>query len=271
MEIENLISQGIINEKEYALEAKELVRTYRQGGRITVALDHVSLKLRQGSILGVVGESGSGKSTLLKMIACLEKPDEGKLFLRGTEYTGKGPAYAGRYMQMIFQDAYRSFDPKMRFDRSIREGRWSTDDPELLKNLLEKVRLGEEFLQKYPRSLSGGQCQRMSIVRAVYSGAGILLCDEATSALDVASQAQVIELLKDLQKEYRISMIFVSHDLGVVSQLCDRVMVMKDGRVVEEGETDEVICHPQEQYTKELLDAVMEVGAESGVHAGSRV
>ncbi len=252
------------------LEVKELSRTYRRGDRMTKALDQVSLRLMPGSILGIVGESGSGKSTLIRHIACLEKPDEGKLLYRGNEYTGRTPAFAGQFMQMIFQDAYGSFDPKMRFGRSVREGRWEEDDPALLAELLKKVRLDESFLQRYPRSVSGGQCQRLSIVRAVYSGARILLCDEATSALDVASQAMVIDLLKQLQQEYGISMIFVSHDLGVVSQLCDKVMVMRSGRCVEQGDCLEVISRPQDPYTRELLDAVMEVGEETGVHSAAK-
>ena len=260
------------------LEARDLVRTFHSKDREIRALDHVSVRLMPGKIKGVVGESGSGKSTLIRHIACLEKPDEGQLFCCGQEYTGMNAAFAGRYMQMIFQDAYGSFDPKMCFAKSIREGRngrkgsdgkKAEDDPALLRNLLEKVHLDESFLKRYPGSLSGGQCQRMSIVRAVYSGARILLCDEATSALDVASQAQVIELLKELKEEYAISMIFVSHDLGVVSQLCDEVMVMKNGRVVEHGDCLEVISHPKEAYTRELLDAVMEVGDETGIHEHS--
>lgn len=248
------------------LEVREISHTYHQKDRITKALDQVSLRLMPGSILGIVGESGSGKSTLIRHIACLEKPDGGKLLYRGNEYTGRTPAFAGQFMQMIFQDAYGSFDPKMRFDRSVREARWEEDDPALLAELLKKVRLDESFLQRYPRSVSGGQCQRLSIVRAVYSGARILLCDEATSALDVASQAMVIDLLKELQRDYGISMIFVSHDLGVVSQLCDEVMVMRSGRCVEQGDCLGVISHPRDPYTRELLDAVMEVGEETGIH-----
>ncbi len=248
------------------LEARGLERTFRGRDRVIRALDNVSVKLMEGRILGIVGESGSGKSTLIRHIACLEKPDRGQLFYQGTEYTGRDAAYAGQYMQMIFQDALSSFDPRMPFARSLREGRKGPDDPALLGRLLNDVHLDASFLKRYPRSLSGGQCQRMSIVRAVYSGAQVLLCDEATSALDVASQAMVIELLKELKEQYRISMIFVSHDLGVVSQLCDEVMVMKSGRCVEYGSCQDVINDPKEDYTKELLDAVMEVGDETGTH-----
>lgn len=248
------------------LEAKDLVRTYRAKDRVIKAIDHVSVSLMPGRILGIVGESGSGKSTLIRHIACLEQPDAGRLFFRGEEYTGKTAAYAGRHMQMIFQDSQSSFDPKMRFDKSLREARKGQNDPELLKRLLEEVRLDESFLSRFPRSLSGGQCQRMSIVRAVYSGAEVLLCDEATSALDVASQALVIELLQELKETHGISMIFVSHDLGVVSQLCDEIMVMKNGRCVERGSSADVINRPKDEYTRQLLDAVMEVGTETGLH-----
>ncbi len=242
------------------LEAQGLECTYKSGSRVVKGLDHVSLKLMPGSILGVVGESGSGKSSLIRHLACLEQAQSGKLFLHGKEYTGSSPAFAGQFMQMIFQDALSSFDPKMRLERSIREGRKRPDDPALLKSLLKDVSLDEGFLTRYPGSLSGGQCQRMSIVRAVYSGAGILLCDEVTSALDAVSQSMIIGLLGSIRDRYGVSMIFVSHDLGAVSRLCDRVMVMKQGKVVEEGETSDVIRRPQHAYTKELLDAVIEMG-----------
>ena len=242
------------------LEAVGLECTYRSGSRVVKGLDHVSLRLMPGNILGVVGESGSGKSSLIRHLACLEQAQSGKLFLHGKEYTGSSPAFAGQFMQMIFQDALSSFDPKMKLERSIREGRKRPDDQALLKSLLEDVSLDESFLTRYPGSLSGGQCQRMSIVRAVYSGAEILLCDEVTSALDVASQAMVISLLRSIRDRYGISMIFVSHDLGVVSRLCDEVMVMKNGCVVEYGGCREVISMPKDPYTRELLNAVMEVG-----------
>lgn len=248
------------DDKIPVLEAADLCCSFRRNGRTVHALDHISLELKQGTILGIVGESGSGKSTLIRHIACLMQPSSGRLYYRGSEYTGKTAAFAGQYMQMVFQDALTSFDPRVRLDKSVREARKGPEDPKLLKQLLEDVRLDESFLTRYPGQLSGGQCQRMSLVRAVYSGVKILLCDEVTSALDTASQAMVIELLKDLKEKYGMSVIFVSHDLAVVSQLCDEVMVMQNGRCVERGSCMKVISRPEAEYTKRLLGAALEFG-----------
>ena len=235
------------------LEGKHLGRCYIKKDKKLKALNDLSFFLKEGEILGIVGESGSGKSTLLRLISCLEKADEGNIYYRGQEYTGKSPAYAGRFLQMVFQDALMSFDPRMKMKRAVVEAS-SLCSGEKLHHILEAVGLDESLLEKKAGSLSGGQCQRMSIARALCSDARILLCDEITSALDVTTQAQVIALLKELRQNEGLSMIFVSHDLALVSMLCNRVMVMKDGECVEEGETGQVLGSPQHDYTKELLD-----------------
>lgn len=224
----------------------------------TDALMNVSFSLNQGEALGIVGESGCGKSTLLRVISGMLQPDSGNLFYRDQHYTGQGPGQTGKFLQMIFQDAAASFDPLRTMKQSILEsGRGRRDEAELTE-LIRSFGLEEELLQRRPSELSGGQCQRMSIARAFYSHAQILLCDEITSALDVSSQAQVIRLLQDLKENGRLSAIFVSHDIALVSMLCDRVMVMKSGQVVEEGETHRVITAPEHSYTKQLIMSAQE-------------
>ena len=205
-------------------------------GRKVRPLQHVDFDLHQGEILGIVGESGSGKSTLLKVISGIEKPDGGMLYHLDKEYTGSKPEKTGKFLQMVFQDAYGSFDPKMSMEKSLKEGT-DSDRSEIIR-VIGEVGLSEELLSRRPRHLSGGQCQRMSIARALLSHADVLLCDEITSALDVTTQAQVIKLLMEIRDMENVSIILVSHDLALVSMICDRIMVMKDGVVVEEGKTE---------------------------------
>jgi len=239
------------------LEGKNLNKSYVDKGKKLQVLKDVSFFLKNGEILGIVGESGSGKSTLLRLVTCLEKPDSGNLYYKGTEYTGKSPAFAGTFLQMIFQDAQMSFDPRMKMKKAVVEAAKGCGH-EKLSRILEAVGLDESLLEKKAGSMSGGQCQRMSIARALCSDAGILLCDEATSALDVTTQAQVVALLQQLREKEGVSIIFVSHDIALVSMLCDRIMVMKNGECVEEGETGKVLGNPQHEYTKELLDNLIE-------------
>ena len=238
---------------EIILEGKHLGRCYTKKDKKVQALKDVSFVLHEGEILGIVGESGSGKSTLLKHVSCLEKADCGSLLHHGEEYSGKSPAYAGKFLQMIFQDALMSFDPRMKMKKAILEAAESADETKVME-ILEAVGLDKSLLEKRAGALSGGQCQRMSIARALCSDVKILLCDEITSALDVTTQAQVIALLTELRKSRGLSIMFVSHDLALVSMLCDRIMVMKDGECVECGETKDVLGNPQHEYTKELLD-----------------
>ena len=242
-----------MSDRNIVLEGQHLSRCYTKKEKKIQALKDVSFHLKEGEILGIVGESGSGKSTLLKHISCLERVDEGTLLHEGVDYTGKTPAYAGKFLQMIFQDALMSFDPRMKMKKAILEAADTSDESGVME-ILDAVGLDKSLLEKRAGSLSGGQCQRMSIARALCSDAKILLCDEITSALDVTTQAQVVALLTELRKTKGLSIIFVSHDLALVSMLCDRIMVMKDGECVESGETKDVLGNPQHEYTKELLD-----------------
>ena len=240
------------------LSVKGLSKSYERAGHRINAVENVSFELHSGEILGVVGSSGSGKSTLLRLICGLEKPDAGHICFDGD----KEQKILCKDLQMIFQDPAASFHPRRTIQSSIGDaffslmGRGAELD---LDTLCLEVGLSPELAQHYPRSLSGGQCQRFAIARAIVSSPRVLLCDEITSALDVSSQAQILTLLSSLRKEKGVSMIFVSHDLAVVSTLCDRVIVMQSGAVVEEGKTEDIISAPQNEYTKELIASVMEI------------
>ncbi len=239
-----------------------LSKCYERTGHKTLAVRDVSLELHEGEILGIVGSSGSGKSTLLRLICGLEAPDEGRIYLDGRELFTRRSIADRRDIQMIFQDAVSSFHPRRTVERSIYDAFYSLmgRGAELrLSELCREVGLDPELARRYPRSLSGGQCQRFAIARAIAASPRVLLCDEITSALDVSSQAQLLALLSSLRSEKRMSMIFVSHDLALVSTLCDRVAVMHGGVLVEEGTTERIISEPQSEYTKNLIASVLEI------------
>lgn len=244
------------------LEGRNIHKQYHRKDIRVDALSDVSFSLSEGEILGIVGESGSGKSTLLRQISGLESPDRGKILLEGKELSAKRSREDYRAMQMIFQDAVGSFHPRRKVSDSIREtvrnlcGAGEEPDWQTLCGL---VQLQLELAERYPRDLSGGQCQRFAIARAMAVHPRILLCDEITSALDVSSQAQILQLISDLHRDRDMSVVFVSHDLAVVSSICDKVIVMKNGRVVEEGPTDQIIASPREDYTRQLIASVLEV------------
>ena len=244
------------------LEGKNICRRYRRRGVSVDALTDVSFALEEGEILGIVGESGSGKSTLLRQISGLETPDSGELLLDGQPLPVRRTRENYRTIQMIFQDAVGSFHPRRKIADSIRETVRNLCGPGLepdWQTLCSLVQLPLELSERYPRDLSGGQCQRFAIARAMAVQPRILLCDEITSALDVSSQAQILRLLSRLHREKNMSVIFVSHDLAVVRSICDRVMVMYNGRLVEEGPVADVIRSPREAYTKKLISSVLEV------------
>ena len=246
------------------LEGRSLCKRYRRRGVGVDALTDVSFRLEEGEILGVVGESGSGKSTLLRLISGLEPMDGGELLLGGRPLGAKRTKEDYRTIQMIFQDAVGSFQPRRKIAASIRETVRNLSDareePDW-QTLCAMVQLPLELAERYPRDLSGGQCQRFAIARAMAVHPRILLCDEITSALDVSSQAQILRLLADLHREKGMSVVFVSHDLAVVRSICDRVMVLRGGRLVEEGAAAELIRAPREDYTRQLISSVLEVRA----------
>ena len=205
--------------------------------------------MHRGEILGLVGESGTGKSTLARTILGMVKPDEGQVI----HYT-KRP-------QMIFQDPYSSLNPAYTVGWSMEEplrifGKYdAAERKKRVREMLRRVELPEECLAAKPGELSGGQRQRVSIAIALIQRPRFLIADEPVSALDVTIQAQILKLLRELRDELDLSYLFISHDLNVVYQLCDRVLVMKQGRIVEQGTVDEIFDHPQQEYTRQLLAA----------------
>ena len=248
------------------LEVKNLTVKFEEGSRKELtAVKDVSFCLYPNETLGIVGESGSGKSTVARAVTRLLQSSEGNIFLDGREITrlkGKALRDIYRKIQMVFQSPAASFDPRRTLGDGVGEsmrnrGVERNTRKETVKKLMESCGLSEEFAGRYPQEVSGGQCQRAAIARALAAGPDILICDEATSALDVTVQAQVMELLEELKRRHRMSFLFISHDLALVQSFCDRVLVMKDGSVVEEGTPDQVIAHPKAAYTKELVEAVL--------------
>ena len=229
------------------------------------ALLDVSVTLERGEVLGIVGESGSGKSTLVRCLTLLERPDSGRVLLEGTDISALGPRdlrAQRRQIQIVFQDPYASLNPRMTVGQTLREVlavhrlARGADADKRVTSLLDLVGLSNSAQLRYPADFSGGQRQRICIARALAAEPSILVADESVSALDVSIQAQILNLLSDLRRELSLSMLFISHDLGVVSYIADRVAVMFGGRIIETlgpGKTLESARHP---YTRALHDAV---------------
>ena len=261
-------------DSEPILEVRDLVKHFPQGGgglagrrRGAVrAVDGVSFTLRRGETLGVVGESGCGKSTLAKLLMCLERPTSGRILYRGQDVTrlgGRALKAVRRNIQMVFQDPYTSLNPRMTvgdivgepFDihpgvvpRGERRRR--------VRELLDVVGLNPEYANRYPHQFSGGQRQRIGIARGLALNPEVIICDEPVSALDVSIQAQVMNLLGRLQREFGLAYVFIAHDLSVVRHISDRIAVMYLGRFVETGTEREIYEHPTHPYTQALLSAV---------------
>ncbi|MFD4694025.1 ABC transporter ATP-binding protein [Streptomyces sp. NPDC058463] len=250
---------------EPLLEAVGLRREFGRGARRVTAVDGVSLTVRRGETLGIVGESGSGKTTLGRMLVRLLDPTAGRLRYGGTEIgslSEKALRPHRRELQMVFQDPVASLNPRRSIGESVADplraagGSDETRIRDRVRELLERVGLDADRYERYPHEFSGGQRQRIGIARALAAEPKLIVCDEPVSALDVTTQAQVIALLAELQRELGIGLVFIAHDLAVVRQVSDRVAVMRAGRIVEQGEVDEVYGSPQDPYTKQLLAAV---------------
>ncbi len=228
------------------------------------AVDDVSITIYKGETLGLVGESGCGKSTLGKTLLKLEEPTSGKILFDGREiqgYTSDEMRPLRQKMQIIFQDPFSSLNPRKPVSQIIGEPmvihgmKNRRERYEKVQQILETVGLGREHMRRYPHQFSGGQRQRIGVARALALNPEFVVCDEAVSALDVSIQAQVINLLKDLQKSFRLTYLFISHDLHVVEYMSDRVAVMYLGRIVEYAESQELYTRPLHPYTKALLSA----------------
>jgi oligopeptide transport system ATP-binding protein len=244
------------------------------------AVDNVSLELREGEVLGVVGESGCGKSTLANLIMKLDEPTSGTIEFRGVDlasFTDEQLRDYRREVAMVFQDTFGSLNPRMTINDVLTEPFTIHRDvldkdlwPDKVRALLKLVGLDPNHANRYPHQFSGGQRQRICIARALALDPKVLVCDEPVSALDVSVQAQIINLLKDLQDEFGLSYIFVAHDLSVVRQIADRVAVMYLGQVMEIGDEADVLLHPSHPYTQALVSA-LPTADEQGNVTGQRI
>ena len=258
---------------EVLLDVKEASREYESAGSgffkrdkgVVSAVDRVSITVNKGETYGLVGESGCGKSTVGRLIAGLERPSGGAIELDGRDLAtlkGRDAVRIHRDVQMMFQDSYAAMDPRMRIDQilaepmSIQKTGNARQIAERIMEILEQVGLTEEVLDRYPHEFSGGQLQRLGFARSLTLAPDLIVADEPVSALDVSVQAQVLNLMKDLQQELGLSYLFISHDLAVVQYMADRIGVMYLGRIVEEGPAHEVVKNPKHPYTKALIDSI---------------
>ncbi|KAA8607887.1 microcin ABC transporter ATP-binding protein [Salipiger aestuarii] len=269
------IPTGVLPERRVlsdspALEIKGLRKIYRTGGglfrapREVRAVDDVSLTVSRGEVLGLVGESGSGKSTLGRTAVRLVTPDGGQVLVGGTDLAALSDEDLRKQrhkVQMVFQDPYASLNPRQRIIGAITDGPIARGIPKAravarARELLDIVGLGADAASRFPHEFSGGQRQRIGIARALAMDPELIIADEAVSALDVSIQAQVLDLLRDLREKMDLSILFITHDLRVAAQLCDRIAVMQKGRLVEIGTVHDIFLNPQQDYTKQLLAAV---------------
>jgi len=258
---------------EPLLSVRDLVKYYRAGGVFAAkappvrAVDGVSFEIARGETLGLVGESGCGKSSVGRTILRLQEPTSGEAVFEGQEIfrLGREPLRAlRRRMQIIFQDPYSSLNPRMTIGAAVAEGieihhlATRREMPGRVARLLEEVGLDPSYARRYPHEFSGGQRQRIGIARALAVEPAFIVCDEPVSALDVSVQAQVLNLLADLQQQRGLSYLFIAHDLAVVRQIAQRIAVMYLGRIVETGTTEALLADPRHPYTQALLSAVPE-------------
>jgi peptide/nickel transport system ATP-binding protein/oligopeptide transport system ATP-binding protein len=250
------------------LEVEHLTKRFSGRGRNradVLAVDDVSFSLERGETLAVVGESGAGKSTLARLVLRLIEPDAGTVHFDGTDLTKLGEGQMRRFrrhMQMVFQDPYSSLDPRISIGRSVTEplkvhfNMNRSDRERRARELLALVGLDPNLAMQRPHQLSGGQLQRVSIARAMSVEPKLIVCDESVAALDVSVRAQILNLLLDLQAEHGVAYLFVAHDLAIVAKFSDFLMVMRHGKVVEQGPTREVFGAPSESYTQDLIAAI---------------
>ncbi|MCS5719682.1 ABC transporter ATP-binding protein [Herbiconiux sp. CPCC 205763] len=260
------------------LEARDLVKRFRgPGGVPSTAVDHVSFTLERGATLGIVGESGSGKSTTARIALALTGADEGWVKLVGQDWSSVKESkrrHLRNRIAVVYQDPLSSFDPRWTVERILVDAvgqadRVSPDAHARARDLLRQVGLTDEVLPRLPLKLSGGQRQRVAIARALATEPSIIVLDEAVSALDVSVQAQILDLLVELQDRIGLSYLFISHDLGVIHHMSDTVLVMKDGAVVERGTADDVFLRPQHPYTQELVRSLPTLEEPRGAGAAS--
>lgn len=227
---------------------------------VKMAVDIDKLVIEEGDCVGLVGESGCGKSTLAGIITNIVKPDRGSVIFKGEDisgYNARKMRNIYKNMQMIYQLPIASFDPEYTLGKSVNEAIRNNKSDNLVSELFISVGLSEEYVNKYPRQVSGGECQRAAIARALAVQPEFFICDEATSALDVTVQSQIIALIKQLQQSRKMTVLFISHDIALVSQICNKTAVMKDGKIIEYSDTDNIINRPEKEYTRLLIKSVL--------------
>ena len=241
------------------LRVDRISKTFSKGKQQLSALQQVSFSLQKGEALGILGGSGSGKSTLGRIIAGFLAPDKGEILIqnRPLALARKEKVLS---MQMIFQSPALSFDPRWTLGKSVKEGlvQKGLSQKEAQKEAMaafQRCRLSPSYLEKYPHQVSGGECQRAAIARALVMKPELLICDEATSALDVTTQKEILELLLQLKREEHLTLLFITHHMGLAQRLCDILLVLHEGHVVDYGDTDRVIHHPKDDYTRRLVAA----------------
>lgn len=232
--------------------------------RFTTALEDADVDVREGTALGIIGESGSGKSTLVRLLLGLDTPTDGTVEFGGRNVDATASATSLHWLRretgIVFQDPYASLDPRMDVGRIVGEPLWALgiegDRRARVREVLDDVGLPADAADRYPHEFSGGQRQRIALARALVHRPRVLVGDEPLSALDVTVRAQILDLIRELRSRDGLTLVMVSHDIGVVQNLCDDVIVMKDGRIVEEGPTEKVLLHPQVAYTRRLLASI---------------
>lgn len=260
---------------ELVLEARNIVKRYRSSAsnrRSITVLDGISCQLTRQQTLGIIGESGCGKSTLAKIFMQIEPASAGELLIDGQRYQELPLADFRPKIQMIFQDCYSSLNPRKKALNIVAEplivaGKYSKEECFVrAQDTLSQVGLSREYWHRYPHMFSGGQRQRIGIARAIITRPQIVICDEPVSALDISVQAQIINLLLELQENYQLSYLVISHDLAVVSHVANTILVMYFGKVVEYGSVEEIFNRPQHPYSKALLDSTLTIGRQKDRH-----
>lgn len=258
-----------IQRDETLISIKNIHKTFKSAhGGINYAVNDVSFEIYRGEVFGLVGESGSGKTTLGKIIAGLTKTDKGSVEFLGKDIDSLNQPDKKKFrekVQIIFQDPYSSLNPRRTVGQILREPvqvhqkAGAKEVAEKVSQVLKDVQLDDSFYYRYPHQLSGGQRQRVSIARVLLMNPEFIVCDESVSALDVSIQAEILNLLNKVKKKYNLTYLFISHDLAVVKYMSDRIIIIKDGQVVESGDSEKIFKSPQKEYTKNLLEAIPEI------------
>lgn len=246
------------------LKVSSIKKTFLKDGESNTVINDVSFTVKKGQCVGIVGESGCGKSTTVRVILGLLNFDEGEIILSGNKLSPQNKIRLKEIqgkIQMVFQMPTESFNPRIKLGKSIKEAMkkiLTSEEKEVkLKKLFEECQLSYDLAYRYPKEVSGGQCQRAAIARALASDPQLLICDEATSALDVTVQYKIMNLLKNIQRNRNMAILFICHDIALVQQFCDYVLVMDKGKIIEEGIPNEVILNPSQMFTKKLISSVI--------------